>query len=201
MSDADKNAPIFLSRQETKYRIDLIQFATGKNNFNKTISEALLSSILKYGSTSVFYESTYEKQLLNGITRWIHCGDELVRIEDSEIISDMQVLNFCVNQDGSKFQVLWDATYQVIETDTGAGANLRRHAASDKETTLNVLYAPAVTSMYQLIDKTKMFLIDTDQKKGGSILLCPVFVLNLPEIVALLRENKNSRKLYRSASF
>ena len=86
MSDADKNAPIFLSRQETKYRIDLIQFATGKNNFNKTISESLLSSILKYGSTSVFYESTYEKQLLNGITRWIHCGDELVRIEDSEII-------------------------------------------------------------------------------------------------------------------
>ena len=113
----------------------------------------------------------------------------------------MQVLNFRVNQDGSKFQVLWDTTYQVIETDTGAGANLRHHAASDKETTLKFLYAPSVTSMYQLIDKTKMFLIDTDQKKGGSILLCPVFVLNLPEIVALLRENKNSRKLYRSASF
>ena len=113
----------------------------------------------------------------------------------------MQVLNFRVNQDGSKFQLLWDATYQVIETDTGAGANLRRHAASDKETTLNVLYAPAVTSMYQLIDKTKIFLIDTDPKKGGSRLLCPVFVLNLPGIFALLLEQKNIRKLYRSTYF
>ena len=58
ISDADKNVPIFLSRRETKYRIDSIRLATGKKNFNKKMSEALLSSILKYGSTPVFCEST-----------------------------------------------------------------------------------------------------------------------------------------------
>ena len=84
--------------------------------------------------------------------------------------------------------------------DTGAGAYLRRHAARDKETALNVSYTPAVTSMSQLIDKTNMLPVDTE-KKGRSRLMCPVFVLGLPAIVALLREQKNTRKVYMSPSF
>ena len=35
----------------------------------------------------------------------------------------MKVLNFCGNQYGLKFQVLWDTTALVIETDTGDGAH------------------------------------------------------------------------------
>ena len=61
ISDAAKNAPIFLSRRETKYRIDSIRLATGKKNFNKKMSEALLSSILKDGSTPIFCNISSEK--------------------------------------------------------------------------------------------------------------------------------------------
>ena len=61
------------------------------------------------------------------------------------------------------FQVFWDATAQVIEINTWAGAHLRCHAARNKETTLNVLYSLAVTSMSQLIDMTKMLLVDTSK--------------------------------------
>ena len=119
--------------------------------------------------------------------------------EYSEIIDDMKVLNFCGNQYGSKFQVLWDATALVIETDTGDGAHHQRHAESGNEISLNVFCAPEITYMYQLIEKIEMFIVNTG-KKGGRI-LCPVFILGIPAVVALLREQKNTRKVYRSASF
>ena len=143
------NAPILLSYQETKYCINSISLAAGKKNFNKKMSEALVSFILKDGSTPFFWDSTSEKHLVKNITILILSSDELVSSEDSEIIEYMGVLNCHGNQDGSKFQVFWNATAQVFETDTEAGAHLRCHAASDKGTTLNVLYAPKVTYMYQ----------------------------------------------------
>ena len=96
----------------------------------------------------------------------------------------MQVLNLHSNQDGSKFQVFWDAKYQFIETYTESVAHIQYHAKNDKETTLNVLYATSVTSMSQFIEKIHMLIVDTD-KKGGSRLMCPVFVLGLPAISAL----------------
>ena len=76
----------------------------------------------------------------------------------------MQILNCCGNQDGSKLQVCWYATAQVVETDNGVGSHLQYHVESDKEMTLNVLYAPAVTSMSQFIEKTNTFLVGTDKK-------------------------------------
>ena len=121
------------------------------------------------------------------INRRFLCSDELVCSEDYEIIEGMKVLNCRGNQYGLKFQVLWYATALVIETDTGAGSHLQRHAASNKEMTLNVLCAPEITSMYQLIEKTEMLMVETD-KKRGSRTLCPVFILGITEIVALLQK-------------
>ena len=62
------------------------------------------------------------------------------------------------------FQVFWDATAQVIEINTWAGAHLRRHTASNKETTLNFLYSLAFTSMSQFIEKTMVLLVDHRKK-------------------------------------
>ena len=61
---------------------------------------------------------------MNHITCLIIFRDELVSSKYSEIIEDIWVLNCRGNQDGSKLQIFWDATYLVIETDTGAGAHL-----------------------------------------------------------------------------
>ena len=47
----------------------------------------------------------------------------------------MRVLNFHGNQDGSKFQVLWDTKALVIEIDTRDDAHFQLYAASDKEMT------------------------------------------------------------------
>ena len=44
----------------------------------------------------------------------------------------MRTLNFRGNQDGSKFQVFWDTTARVIETDTGDYSHIQRRAASNK---------------------------------------------------------------------
>ena len=84
--------------------------------------------------------------------------------EGSEIIEDMWVLNCRGNQNVSRLQVLWDATPRVIELGTGAGTHIQRHAASDKEATLNVFYVQVVTYMSQLIEKTNMLIVDTDKK-------------------------------------
>ena len=54
----------------------------------------------------------------------ILCSYDLVISEVCEIIGDMRVLNCRGNQDGSKFQVFWDATARVIEMDTGYGAHI-----------------------------------------------------------------------------
>ena len=106
------------------------------------MSKALLSSILKDGCIPVFWETKSEKRLVNNITSQIVWGDELVSSEDSEIIEYIWILNCQGNQYGSKLQVLWDATAQVIETDNEAGAHIRCHAESNKVTTINVLYVP-----------------------------------------------------------
>ena len=47
MSDADKNAPIFMLRRETKYCIDLICLGTGKKNFNKKCRRPFFPIFLK----------------------------------------------------------------------------------------------------------------------------------------------------------
>ena len=101
---------------------------------------------------------------MNNITCRILLWDESVIIEEYEIIEDMRVLNFRGTKYVSKFQVFWDAKARVIETDTGADTNLQRHAPSNKETTLNVLYAPAVTSMSQLIENTNILIVENDRK-------------------------------------
>ena len=75
MIDAAKNAPILLSRRKSKNLIDSIRLATGKKNFNKKTENALLSSILKDGSTPFFCDSTFERHLVNGITHRILCVD------------------------------------------------------------------------------------------------------------------------------
>ena len=87
----------------------MICLGTGKKNFNKKMPKALLSSIFKYCSTTIFCDIASEKQRVNNITRRIPCGDELVSSEDSEIIEDIWVLNFRDNKDGPKLQVFWDA--------------------------------------------------------------------------------------------
>ena len=61
---------------------------------------------------------------MNDITCQIICSDELVISEDSEIIEYMRVVHFRINQDGSKFQVFWGATAQVIDKYTRSGANI-----------------------------------------------------------------------------
>ena len=64
-----------------------------EKNFNKKMLEALLSSILKDGSTPVFCKSKPEKYIVNNINRRIIFGYELVSIKDSETIEYVRVLN------------------------------------------------------------------------------------------------------------
>ena len=74
MSDAAKNVSILLSREETKYCIDLISLATGRKVLK--MPEALLSYIVKIFSTPVFCECTLDKQLVNDIIQRTLFGDE-----------------------------------------------------------------------------------------------------------------------------
>ena len=64
----------------------------------------------------------------------------------------MQNLNYHENTYGSQFYVFWRALAGVVEMDTGYGSQQRHHAGADKETTINVSYAPNVMSNFPDVD-------------------------------------------------
>ena len=57
--------------------------------------------------------------------------------------------------------------------DTGTVSHQRRHAAVDEETTNNILYAPNVFSVQELVEKANELLTKTDGKKEGVGFLVP----------------------------
>ena len=69
--------------------------------------------------------------------------------------------------------VFWSAAAWVVETDTGTRDYNRRHATADEETTNNVLYAPNVLSVQELMDKAKELLTKTNGKKEDVDFLVP----------------------------
>ena len=69
----------------------------------------------------------------------------------------MRKFNCRRNIDKSKFSVFWSAAARVIEMDTCTGAHMQRHAAAYEETTNNVLYAPNVLSIQEIMDKSNSF--------------------------------------------
>ena len=157
--------------------------------------KALLSSIFKYCSTTIFCDIASEKQRVNNITRRIPCGDELVSSEDSEIIEDIWVLNFRDNKDGPKLQVFWDAIAWVIKTNTGDVSHIQPRLSRDKETTLFFCMRQQSYLCLNWFRRLIFFLLILT-KKVGSRIMCPVFVLGLHAIVALFIKQKKIRKVY-----
>ena len=57
--------------------------------------------------------------------------------------------------------------------DTGTGYHQWRHSEKDEETTNNVLYAPNVLSVQEMVDKAKELITETDGKKEGVDFIVP----------------------------
>ena len=93
--------------------------------------------------------------------------------ESKEFCIDIRNFNYFVNTNKSKLTVFWSAVAQVVETDTGTGAHMLRHAAVDEERTNKILYAPNVLSIQELMDTAKEPLTKTDEKKEGVGFLVP----------------------------
>ena len=77
------------------------------------------------------------------------------------IVDDMRRFNG--KADTTKFDPFWKGATEVLENQNGSGAHVRRHAASDEQTTIDVQYAPGILSIPQLVRETQKYL--TDEKK------------------------------------
>ena len=93
--------------------------------------------------------------------------------ESKEFCIDIRKFNYFVNTNKSKLSVFWSAAAWVVDTDTGTGAHMLRHAASYEVRTNDVLYASNVLSIQELTDMAKYPITKTDEKKEGVGFLVP----------------------------
>ena len=155
---ASREAPLLLSRRQTRDAVSAIAKATGKS---KRLSRAIFAASLPDGTLPQFDTLQEETEIFMDITKMIlqlQC-DEAGAMD--AIVDDMRRFNG--KADTSKFDVFWKGATEVLENQNGSGAHVRRHAASDEQTTIDVQYAPGILSIPQLVRETEKYL--TDEKK------------------------------------
>ena len=78
-----------------------------------------------------------------------------------------------VKIDKTRFDVWWSALQEVLEGQNGSGAQSKRHAAADIQTTTDVSFAPGIISMPQLIEETTKYLVEVKKKKVNEDFFIP----------------------------
>lgn len=166
--NATQEAPTYLLRRQTMDAIDSISRATGRN---RRVCKAMLSAVLPDGTFPSFNEEKDEQAFLSNVTHFILCLDGE---EEKELITDMRELNIRGNSKASKYELFREYCSRTLDLENGSGAHHRRHASADgdQDTTNNVLFAPGVLSIPQLIRLT-VSMLEKDGKVMGEDFAVP----------------------------
>ena len=101
IDDADKKAPIFLSRKET---YDYFASVWSQTGVNKKLAAGILQVMIPAGTHPTHADTTgYENMLYSNIQCLIMQGDNFNDEDKLSLISDMRQFNICGNNDTSEF--------------------------------------------------------------------------------------------------